>query len=246
MTAIWRRPALTRAVMEYYARAMERVKTVELVGAVAGSEGDASRSIAEGAGWHYVEAENSPLGAKFNAALAAARELEPDAVVVIGSDDLLSDRVWTAYNACLGRGYPYAGLSDCMFYDLESRRFVHWLGYTCRRPDPIGLGRMIAKPLLEAVDWRLWKDDVVRGLDSCMTSILRPYVQGSTVAMVSCAKSGIGAMDVKTDENVWTYDDMLTTGVVEEGDAEKAIKALFADGTYELLEGVAREVFTEV
>jgi len=153
ITAVWKRAELTDLVLAYYA-AMRRdlAGRLELEVVVAGSEGAASREMAERHGCHYVEVDNMPLNRKFNAACRAARAVDPDAVMVFGSDSLLSQGFLLRAAERVGDGL-YATNQGFQF-DLQ-----RWqLGIMEREflTNPSGNGRTLARTVLNAVDWHPW------------------------------------------------------------------------------------------
>jgi Tetratricopeptide repeat len=177
ISAIWRRPDVTRVVLRFHAEASKRMKPqVDLRLVVAGSEGEASRSIAESVGACYVEVPNSPLGAKWNAAAEAARDLDVDGVVVCGSDDLLSEAYlrWCADG--VREGFEYQGILDLYYMHLATGRVIHWPGYskgTSRRGEPAGTGRCLSRVILDRLRFRPWDDALERLLDRSMTEKVR-------------------------------------------------------------------------
>lgn len=78
--AIYQRHELTKIVLDYY-----RGLGIDLI--IAGSEGVISQDLAKG--FKYIEVANSPLTYKNNAMLKAVQKYEHDAVVLLGSDDLI-------------------------------------------------------------------------------------------------------------------------------------------------------------
>ena len=84
LTCLWRRHALAQRM---FACARVAIESTSLeVGLLAvGSEGRQTERLCEEAGAHYVEYPNAPLGAKWNAALSAAREYEPPSPRMINS-----------------------------------------------------------------------------------------------------------------------------------------------------------------
>jgi len=134
LTCLWRRWPLTGLVLAHYADLRESMAdrlTLELV--CVGSEGDVSRTAAEAAGAHYLEHDNLPLGAKFNAGLTLARSLETEAVLIAGSDDLADVQLLERYRCGLVEGARFMGLRDMYFLDLRTRRLCFWPGVSAHR-----------------------------------------------------------------------------------------------------------------
>lgn len=162
LTCLWQRPELSQMVLRYYQGAKNTLADVELELVAIGSEGDASRQIAEASDFHYFEHANSPLSAKWNFGLQQTRAFDPDGVVLVGSDDLLSASILNHYARCLQQGDLFVGFLDGCFLDLGTSSLCQWHGYAGpkwrarRLAETIGMGRLLARPLLEALDFSLW------------------------------------------------------------------------------------------
>src|SRR3990167_3746954 len=64
---------------------------------VVGSEGQVSKDLAENYGFNYLEFENNPLSEKLNAVLKETQEGSYDGVIVLGSDNFISDSIIEFY-----------------------------------------------------------------------------------------------------------------------------------------------------
>lgn len=215
LTCMWKRRALTRFVFDWYEHLADSMgDVVRMTLHVAGSEGAVSRELAEGRGFHYVEVPNHPLGAKWNAGLASIRPHMPDAVLFIGSDDLLNRTVIEAYAQYLRRGARFLGVLDLYVFDHASRLFAYWPGYKgLHEGETAGLARLIHREYLDRVDWRLWRDKLENGLDHDMIETLAP-VMGSADAVqrhhiFRSPANGFAPVDVKTHENLWSFRHLL-------------------------------------
>lgn len=213
-TCIWQRPALTEIVLRHYRRMADQVAgVVDLRLICVGSEGEASRALAERAGWSYVEHANMPLGAKWNATLPGVRTADADAVLIVGSDDLVNAAVVRGYAEALKEGGRYLGLLDLYFLDQPTGRMLHWRGYTGQREgETAGLGRCIHRDYLEFVGWKLWRDELEFGLDRSMHERLAPLLTDAGRAperrAFRCGERGMMALDVKTRTNMWRFEDV--------------------------------------
>jgi len=162
LTCLWQRPELSRVVLEYYRDIRGTLADIELELVAIGSESAASRQIAEANDFHYFEHANSPLSAKWNFGLQQTRQFHPDGVVLVGSDDLLSAGILNHYARCLHQGDLFVGFLDGCFLDLGTSSLCQWHGYAGPRwrarrlAETIGMGRLLARPLLEKLDFSLW------------------------------------------------------------------------------------------
>ena len=140
-----------------------------------GSEGHRSRRIAERAGAHYIEHENRPLGAKWNAALAEAMTMDPDAVMVLGSDDIIPASTFR-FLVAQSMHRPFVGLLDFIAYRKDLGEVWYWPGYQTRRAgEPVGSGRIIHGDVLRTMQGQLWAGDEEEGLDGSATCWLKAH-----------------------------------------------------------------------
>ena len=203
VTALWKRPNLTRLVFKRYAavkRDLAGVVDIEFV--AVGSERASSSSLAAREGWGYVEAPNRPLGAKWNAARPAVRAHDPDGMVVVGSDDWLSTPAFRFYVEGLRAGVPLMGFRDIYFLYWQTGRTLYFGGYQhpSRVGESLGLGRCLSRESLEALRWQPWWNSLNRGLDYSMMRSLRkrhPVVKDQA-RIVRMADVGACAIDIKT------------------------------------------------
>ncbi|MBT8397680.1 MAG: hypothetical protein KJN92_11975, partial [Gemmatimonadetes bacterium] len=161
LTCVHKRPELTRAVLGIY-RQMQRsvAEEVDLRLLAVGSEGLRSRKMCEDHGFDYIEHANSPLSHKWNAGVDAARDYDPDGLVIVGSDDLVSKEMFRAYADRLSDGVDFFGLEDLYFFDAATGLLGYWSGYgslyPARKGEPIGCGRCFSRRLLDSTFWNLW------------------------------------------------------------------------------------------
>ena len=226
LTCLWGRPALTEVVLGHYARLCSAVvDALELEVWAVGSEGHASRDLAVRHGAVYLEHGNQPLGAKWNAGLRALGERGPDAVLIVGSDDLVCERLVRHYGELLRRGARYIALLDAWFLDVVEARAAYWPGYGWSRArEPIGMARCVHAAWLDQVGWELWEPHLERGLDASMTRTLAELMadEPRAVELLSAARHGLVALDVKgaPQDNLWSF---------EEVDARLGLRAVEAD-----------------
>lgn len=233
LTALWQRPALSQIVLSRYQSIRSNLPSIDVRLYAVGSEGSASRHIAEENGFAYVEHANEPLGAKWNAGLQAMRNDNVDAVVIVGSDDLLDETYFLRQADLLNEGCRLSGLQDMYVFDLRTLRFAYWPGYderSGRKGEPIGLGRCVHRSLLDALEWKLWDDRQNNMLDHSMYVRLLPHLQdGSLTALLSCRQENMLALDVKHDSNMWSMDQIVSSmNHVEFGEPVKFLQSFLS------------------
>lgn len=153
------RAEITRRVFKHYS-------LIDAVFIGVGSEGDLSREIfcrdhPESQYREFVQDFDIPgpagsreLREKFNFAVRAAREYEPDRVFIVGSDDMIPPQFFRESDADLLGLSPGSG-SGVYFWPYRSARAFWWEGYA---PDSdvqcVGGVLGMSLRLLDELDWR--------------------------------------------------------------------------------------------
>tara|TARA_B100001250_G_scaffold71686_1_gene57987 strand:- start:1255 stop:3114 length:1860 start_codon:yes stop_codon:yes gene_type:complete len=182
LTCVWKRPKLTKIILSYYSKLKKDVKsTVNLEFVAVGSEGDKSRKICEGAGFHYFEYENQPMSNKWQYGLKMTKKYDPDAVIIMGSDDIITKEIINFYAEKINSGHLLIGIKDFYIYESNLKKLAYWRGYgklndAHRMDETIGLGRCLARPLLDKIEFDIWGGlELKRNLDGAMTNRLKEF-----------------------------------------------------------------------
>lgn len=197
--AVWRRPEIT----ELCFMGINRLKKHESydIDALAVVSERTMIELCEKYGIKWVMADNQPLGRKKNAGLKAAQAYKFDYLMEIGSDDLITLDLLTQYLDYIGV-VDFFGISDAAYIESSS-------GY-CRRlttnNSTYGAGRMVSRKVLDAMDWKLWDDNLNRGLDN--NSVRKISEKGFKFYKVPPMQEP-GVIDVKSDENLWKFNYFL-------------------------------------
>jgi len=159
IVAFWKRHQST-AIM------LDNLRNLKIDVVAVGSEGAHSRELAEAHGAVYFECENQPLGRKWQRALTLARDLNPEAVMVLGSDNIANAALFERYSKALDNGAEYCGLYDAYQFNPCVWTLIHWPGYVGKRAgEPIGSARCFSKSLLDRIGWQLWDEGLSSSLD---------------------------------------------------------------------------------
>lgn len=140
---------------------------------VCAGDGIEERKLCESLGAVWTPRRNKPLGMKWNAAFQKARDFNPDAVVFVGSSDWLSNN-WFQIMRPYIETHGFAGVPGCYLADLGAEiRLCDWTcGYAGYRQDradeSIGIGRMLSRRLLDAIDWTPFDSVLDNSLDRSM------------------------------------------------------------------------------
>lgn len=130
-----------------------------------GSEGVVSESLAKKYGFNYLEFENLPISRKFDALLGQTKGKGYDGVIIIGSDNFISDSVIEYYLKADTSLNAMYGFTDLHFYSTENRKLATKGAYNYTGMS-VGVARMYTKELLEKANYSLWRVDLNSGLDS--------------------------------------------------------------------------------
>lgn len=125
---------------------------------VCGSPDDGGcQEIVERYGFQYVSHTNLPCGRKANFTCEQAKG-DFTHYMITGSDDLISQELWSFY---LNYEGGYLGLADLYFYEPDLKKLIYWRGYREGKPRhgyPIGSCILISHDLMEKVGFRPYKD----------------------------------------------------------------------------------------
>lgn len=227
---VWKRPILTDFVLSHYHRMREALmaERISLEIFIAGSE-NSTATLAGRFQAGFVILPNSPLGTKHDKGLRSLRDYYmsrgrlPDAVAIVGSDDVINVDFFLQVRDVMCGPPPrkhFVGLRDIFFYDLKSRRLVYTQGYRSYETPisgTLGCGRVFSWAILDSLDWHVWDEDRERGLDqSAIRNVMKsvPFVAEVSEAIAG-REAGIVAVDIKSDAfsagaNIWRFDQVVS------------------------------------
>lgn len=216
LTLIHGREQLTRKVCDYYARIISKcsLNGVHLdLTAAASLEDTWAMHIPA---WKVRFIQNQPLTDKWHFGLQYFKERDVDAVMIIGSDNIVHwSTLCLAAELCT-EANPY-WMPAGIFYvnDKDGRlmggneKDVQIIYRAFRR---CGAGRILHRSLIDKLEWRLWKLGHTAGTDGAMDKVVEdvemPKRYGGTV------------VDIKTDVNMWSYEHMTRPGLYAPADLE--------------------------
>lgn len=105
---------------------------------------------------HHVKivlTNNNPLGAKWQAGVDRARQLNPSAVIIQGSDDVLSRGFIMQVEQAIHLGNDFVGLQNWWIWDNKT---LYRFDYMKGKDFPLGGGRFYSKNLLDKMDWKVF------------------------------------------------------------------------------------------
>ncbi|MGI0501005.1 hypothetical protein, partial [Limnospira platensis] len=150
-TCVWQRPELTQVVLSHYSYLKQELSgKIQLELLAVGSQGKNSQQLCESCGFDYVDYPNLPLSAKWEYGLNCCAHYDPDAVIIVGSDDIISQSLIEFYDQKLQEGLIFMGIKDGYFFDAMSGEMIFWKGYprldVRRFGETIGMARCLARP----------------------------------------------------------------------------------------------------
>jgi len=200
---------------------IEAFPEINFVVIVSGSEGVLSKHLVERYGFLYIEKPNEPLAEKFNATTRAAKLVNPDYVLCLGSDDIIHPSLMKLYIKHMIQGYDFIGILDMYFWDAVSGKCLYWGGYrdARRKNHTAGAGRLISKRLMESWGWSPWENKHSKVLDNSMQEkLLRiPHSQ----ALINIKNSNAFALDIKSDVNMtpfnqWDNSEFINPKIIQQ------------------------------
>lgn len=230
-SAVWGRTDLTRVWWNGASRIRQQLRNggIDCEIFVGGSE-SAHLLLCYSNKGQWVQVENNPLGAKWNAVVNRALLWGADYIFILGSDDFFNSHLIDQYAGLARQGIPYAGLASMYFFEPASdrlmlldvrrkarsfittfpgrrdiRRIRGVEGYqNTPRYQTLGAGRLIHRSFLEGRD-HIWEPNKNSALDASMTKTCE--LPRAFELQVS---PQFLAVDVKTDTNIWSFSAMET------------------------------------
>jgi hypothetical protein len=243
-TTVWKRPELTAAVLAHYKDVKDSLADcLELSLMAVGSEGALSREICERNGFMYHEHENEPVSYKWNAIIGQAKQFNPDGIIIVNSDDLVTANLFHAYAERLSEGFDYFGLRGTYVFDILMERLGTWSGYETsymkyRIGEPAGCARCFSRRLLESTNWRLWPTVPKKNssMDFWCTQFLK--LHGFEPQAWTMEELNVGAIQVKTDLNITTFDRLPLSNLRKAPESWQVIEDLLGLRTVDALQGL--------
>jgi len=175
---------------------------------IVGSEGDLSRHITEHYGHHYVEFPNKPVSKKFVVGLKKLQEFNPTHVIIIQSDDIVSDSLFEHYISILSESnIDVLGIHDIYFLGLHTKRWGFGVcGYWAGRNNNfmLGVARCFSSSLLDKCNWNLWETDRNSGIDGEASAAIKRVKSTHEVLAktISIRDNNHLVIDIKTNGNI--------------------------------------------
>lgn len=190
LTCAWKRPEIFSLFVTAVNRLRQYKPKLYKIEAVCVISEDYFRDVCTDNNIHYLHHPNKPVGAKWNAGVLYSKQFKPDAIIALGSDDIISNKVLDVYYREYKKGGEFIGFKNMYKYDVITKKMVYWKGYThtARKGESAGAGRFIHKNILKKLKWSLWSNTLSRSLDYSFIQNLRKIKYKNVVLSVKKEK----------------------------------------------------------
>lgn len=200
-------------LMEIFATAMTRLReSFDIETCVALSSGDFENArICHEHGFHTVKTNNRPLSNKLNTGLQLLRDRDWTHVMILGSDDILSNRLIEVHTR--HHDADFVAIHDLWFWGMNPKRagydtFTYWRAGSGR----IGAGRLLSRRVIEALDYKLWPDRENGGLDGRSAKRIKDLDLDLKRVSYSLLEHNAFMVDIKYELNVSSLSPILSRG----------------------------------
>ena len=211
LSCVWGRVNITRMFIDGLLKTQEKLKDVyNFINIVVDSDYSNFELFNNNPNFKYFNHQNLPVSNKWNYGLSQCKNFDFDYVLMMGSDDVISDDVLLKYNDFFESGYNYIGLTDLFVYNTIDGKFYYWEGYSKnsgRFGESLGLGRCLHKEIIEHFNHQLWDYGLNRGLDGSMEKRLKTL---ASVKKINFNSKDYGvSCDIKSDVNITQLDTFI-------------------------------------
>lgn len=202
-TVTYKRPELTEYIFSYYMNIKNELSDIcDMHLICVGSDGKAGELLANKYEFDYTEYPNEPVSQKHNKGTLECKKYNPDGIIYVGSDDILSIEFFKFYIQCIKDSIDFCGILDIFF--LTKNRLGYWGGYKLdsgRHNEPVGPGKFYSKNLMNLLNWQPWGNvKLNKGLDKVVNNNLKKLKYNNK--LVKCSEIGGILVDIKTKINI--------------------------------------------
>jgi len=198
LTALWGRPEMTMIFLDRITSIINKYD----VRVVAVGSNDEFRDECEAREIIYTDHINKPLGAKWNHGLEAFKHVDVSNIMILGSDDLVSD-AFIEYELEFGKDIDFGGCKDLYMIGANPKRrgynqffYFRYAGYL------VGPGRMFSRRILDLLDWHGWADNRNAGLDGSIAKAVKRLGGSVKRGSFYIKDHNLFVVDIKTLGNI--------------------------------------------
>lgn len=108
---------------------------------------------------------NKPLGRKWQCGVHIAKNLNANPMIILGSDDLISNDFFKKTFNKLNEGYEFIGCTEWITWDVKNNKYYHCKYQNANKDYPIGSGKVYSKSLLKKINYKVFDPKADRKLD---------------------------------------------------------------------------------
>lgn len=235
ITAIHGRHRVVEAMLRHHVRLAAQVADcceLSVVAVMSPSDAAALFPVCDELGILRSAWQNNPVSRKWQGALTLARHmLNPDAVMVVGSDDFINEAYLRHAVARLKSGVQGCGPDSVWFYSIPGGPLGLWRGPMTieRSPEhsvalPAGAGRVLSRGLLDALEWQLWDFDRDTALDTHSSRRIIERTNSSMSIIRMDSVPGAAIVDCKNGCNIHAWSAIPYSHVVESAGARELLQ----------------------
>jgi hypothetical protein len=217
-TTTYKRPELTAAVVDWWSNlpfdefGMTGVCVGDMENGFTWSDEGPALNL-----WQYCKEPINgfkALGQKHNMSVSLAAAGGADAVMVINSDTIVQPRLIENTVKELQAGALWTQPRELYFWHPATGRVAK-----AHHDNVTGAARAYSRTLLDKMNWKLWDDDAEHKLDGNALKNIENLVRSTRTVFGDASKGHyhmLGArsvegavLDIKTDVNMWPYDDAV-------------------------------------
>jgi hypothetical protein len=191
-----------------------------------GSEGEESKKLCDQLGCAYIEHPNQPLGSKLNRRIDYFLDHEEYShILFLGSDNFIDQKILDTILKNIKK-YDMISWSDLYFVDDESGKIYYTEGYKndqSRKGEPVAPGRCISKKVIRQLRGQVWDQYIQRSPDFHAWLKLKK-IQKQII--LSCKEVGGVIMDVKTKQNVNSFQYIEKHNNIKQTDKSETLRVL--------------------
>jgi hypothetical protein len=148
-----------------------------------------------------AQVPNRPLSFKWNQAVKALHQIDFDAVILLGSDDYIDEKLLRFVQQNMD--CDMIGFTDIYFQ--ANRQLYYWEGYEgARKGEPSGAGRVYSKQFLESIGYNLYPFPVNAGLDGMSWRVVK--YRRASVKLFCLKENDLMICDVKDGEGMNSFE----------------------------------------
>ncbi len=142
---------------------------------------------------HFIHRQNRPVTKKWNKGFDWLRTQDVDYVIIVGSDDIISNELMNNLITAMDKDYDLIGIHEIFFfgtYGLYRNKL-----YRLNKNKMLGVCKTIHRRILDRIDWKPFPLERNYGMDGMVSRLINPIVKSS------CTVEGL-CCDIKTKESL--------------------------------------------